>query len=39
MIRDLINEFGYAATVVGGLIVGFAVMWWVKEIGDFLINN
>ena len=39
MIKDLLNEFGYTVTIVGSLIVGFAVIWWVKEIGDFLINS
>ena len=39
MIKDLLNEFGYTVTIVGSLLVGFAVIWWVKEIGDFLINN
>jgi len=39
MMKQLINEFGYTATIVGSLLVGFAVIWWVKEIGDFLINN
>ena len=37
--KKVINEFGYAVTVVGSLLVGFAIIWCVKEIGDFLINN
>jgi hypothetical protein len=37
--KKYFNEFG----VVGGLVtlccVAFAILWWVKEIGDFLIKN
>ena len=38
--KKLINEIGYIcwSTMVIA-IVGFSVVWWIQEIGDFLIKN
>ena len=38
-IIELKKEFGLLFTMAMVGMVGFAVIWWVKEIGDFLINN
>jgi hypothetical protein len=36
MIRDLVNEFGWALSLLVFCIVNFAVLWWALEILVFL---